>query len=303
MIVCFASINLDLFFALPHLPQPGQTVLCPGVVMTPGGKGANQALAAARDGARVLAVGAVGRDALAAPALALLREGGVDLGRVVACDAPTGCAAVQVDAQGRNQIAVASGANLAARAAQAEDAILGPDTTLLLSMEMDAGETAALIARARTRGARIVLNLAPGGALPAESFAAIDALLVNEDEAAWLAAHMGAAGPDAAALAQATGRAVIRTLGAEGAELAAGGAFWRIGALGVDAIDTVAAGDAFAGVLAATLDRGASLADAMRRASVAAALACTKRGAQSSLPARAEIDAALPRLAPARRLA
>jgi len=297
MIVCFASINLDLFFALPELPAPGRTVLCPGVAMTPGGKGANQALAAARDGARVLAVGAVGRDALAEPALALLRAGGVDCARVAVVEAPTGCASVQVDPAGHNQIAVASGANLVARAAQAEDAILGPGTVLLVQNEMAPAETAALVARAGASGARVVLNLAPGGPLPAETLRAAKVLVVNEDEAAWLAAHLRAGGVEAAALARALGVAVIRTLGGAGAELAAGGRVWRIGALGVAAIDTVAAGDAFVGVLAAALDRGTELPGALHRASVAAALACTRRGAQSSLPDAAEIDAALPGLA------
>ena len=132
MIVVFGSINLDLIFAMDHLPLPGETVLCPAARAEPGGKGANQAVAAARDGAAVAMVGAVGRDALAADALKLLREVEVDLTRVAETGAPTACAAVQVDPLGNNAIAVGSGANLLARAAQVEDALLTPETTLLL---------------------------------------------------------------------------------------------------------------------------------------------------------------------------
>ncbi len=163
VIVCFGSINLDLIFPLPHLPLPGQTVLGPRMTIEPGGKGANQAVAAARDGARVRFAGAVGRDALAEDALALMRTIGVDLVRVVQADTATGCAAICVDPAGENLIAVASGANLAARHAQIEDALLSPATTVLMQGESDPDETAALIRRARARGARVILNLAPPG--------------------------------------------------------------------------------------------------------------------------------------------
>src|SRR5690242_10810211 len=121
MIVVFGSINLDLIFPLPHLPQPGETVLGPATRIEPGGKGANQAVAAARDGAAVAMVGAVGRDALADDALVLLRAAGVDLSRVARTDASTGCAAIAVDPAGANAIMVGSGANLLVRADQVED--------------------------------------------------------------------------------------------------------------------------------------------------------------------------------------
>ncbi|MEO8715414.1 MAG: PfkB family carbohydrate kinase, partial [Acetobacteraceae bacterium] len=125
MLVVFGSINLDLIFPLPVLPAAGETVLAPDIRIQPGGKGANQALAAARDGARVVVAGAVGRDDLAETALALLREAGVDLSRVARTERATGCAAIFVDPTGRNAIGVGSGANLAARADQVEDALLG----------------------------------------------------------------------------------------------------------------------------------------------------------------------------------
>jgi len=292
MIVVFGSINLDLIFPLPSLPAPGQTILGPTLRTEPGGKGANQAVAAARDGAAVVMAGAVGRDVLADGALATLREAGVDLSRVPALDAATGAAAICVDPAGRNQIAVAAGANLLGRAAQVEDAILSSGTTLLLQMEVDPEQTAALIHRAHGRGARVILNLAPAAPLDRGALRALDLLVVNEDEAAWLAHDLGTVA-DAAALAAALGIGVVRTLGGDGAEAFTGDGAVRVPAHPVTAIDTTAAGDCFLGVLAAALDRALPLAAALRRASVAAGLACTRAGSQGSLPTAAETDAAL----------
>jgi ribokinase len=294
MILVFGSINLDLIFALDGLPVPGRTVLGPGVRMEPGGKGANQACAAARDGARVVMAGAVGRDALAEGALPALEAAGVDLTRVARVEAATGCAAICVDREGRNQIAVGSGANLEVREAQVEDALLGPATTLVLQMEVDAEETARLIRRAHARGARIVLNLAPAHPLPAEVLRQVDVLVVNEDEAATLGAALGCEAA-AAPLHGRLGVAVVVTLGGEGAEAASPEGVLRVAGCPVAVRDTTGAGDCFTGVLAASLDRGEALADAMRRANLAAALACTRIGAQAALPLREEIDAALPR--------
>ncbi|MFQ3623648.1 MAG: PfkB family carbohydrate kinase, partial [Acetobacteraceae bacterium] len=170
-VLVFGSINLDLVFAVPRLPAAGETVLGPTLRLEPGGKGANQAVAAARDGATVALAGAVGRDPFAAPALAGLRAAGVDLSRVTALEAATGCAAIAVDPAGRNQILVAAGANLAARAAQVADRDLTAATVVVLQGECDPGETAALACRARRAGARIVLNLAPFGPMPREALA------------------------------------------------------------------------------------------------------------------------------------
>ncbi len=292
MIIVFGSINLDLIFPLPSLPGPGQTVLGPDLRIEPGGKGANQALAAARDGAAVGFAGAVGRDDFAAPALGLLRTAGIDLSRLARVAASTGVAAIAVDPAGRNQIALAAGANRLARAAQVEDEALGPATTLLLQMECDPDETAALIRRARARGARILLNLAPPGPLAPDVLAALDFLLVNEDEAAWLAARLGTAA-DAATLAARLGIGVVRTLGAAGAEAASGSEIIRLPARPVKVVDTTAAGDCLAGVLGAALDRGAALPAALARAVTAAGLCCTRTGSQGSLPGAIETDAAL----------
>ena len=283
MITVFGSINLDLIFALDALPQPGETVLGPGIQIEPGGKGANQAVAASRDGARVVMAGAVGRDALAAGALAGLRSAEVDISRITEVEAATGCAAICTDPFGRNLIAVGSGANLLARAEQVEDALLGPGCTLLLQMEVEPDETAALIHRARRGGARIVLNLAPAHALDPAALRAVDVLVVNELEAAWLAADLGA---EPGALQRVLGVTVVRTLGERGAEFHGG----TVPAFPVQVLDSTAAGDCFTGVLAASLDRGMALAGALRRASAAAAICCTRRGSQGSLPHAADTD-------------
>jgi len=290
VIVVFGSINLDLIFPVPHIPAPGETVLGPSTRIEPGGKGANQAVGAARDGAAVVMAGAVGRDALADGALALLRDAGVDLSRVARMDASTGCAAIAVDPRGNNAIAVGSGANLLASAASVEDALLTPATIVMLQMETPAAENAALIHRARARGARVILNLAPAAPLPEDELRAVDILTVNETEAAWLAGQLGCA-PTAAALHAKLGITVVRTLGADGLEAAAQDGVRTLAARAITPVDTTAAGDCFVGVLAAALDRGASLDAALDRATRAAALCCTRPGSQGSIPRAAETDA------------
>jgi ribokinase len=172
-------------------------------------------------------------------------------------------------------------------------------------MEVAAEANAALIRRARRKNARIVLNLAPFSGLADDALRAVDVLAVNRGEAARLAASLGAAdGEDAAlaaSLAAQLGVAVVLTCGGGGAAAASRDGVWTVDALPIAPVDTTGAGDAFVGVLAAALDRGQALADALHRASVAAGLACLTLGAQTSLPPRAAVDGALARLAPARR--
>lgn len=298
-VIVFGSVNIDLVFAVPRLPAPGETALAPLLRLEPGGKGANQAVAAARDGACVALAAAVGRDAFAERALSGLRAAGVDLTRLAVVDEPTGCAAIAVDGEGRNQILVAAGANLFARASQVADRDLGPGTVLLVQGECDAGETASLVQRVRNCGARAVLNLAPFAALPRDVLTAAEVVVVNEGEAASLAAHLSVAA-EAPALAAALGGAVIVTLGADGAVLARDRGTLRLPAPVVDVRDTTGAGDALVGVLGAGLARGLDLPAALRRAIVAASVACTRPGAQAGLPTAAEIDAGLARAFTAR---
>jgi len=300
VIVVFGSINLDMIFKLPSLPTPGQTLLTGAAQIEPGGKGANQAVAAALDGATVIMVGAVGEDALADAALVGIAAAGINPDRILRVRETTGCAMIATDAAGRNQIIVAPGANLLARAAQVDDALLTQDTILVTQMETDPHETASLILRAKRRGARTILNLAPAKPIARETLAALDFLVVNEDEAEAVAAQFGVA-PDAASLHRALGIGVVRTLGGAGSEAVTATERCALPVHPVTVKDTTAAGDCFTGVLAASLDRGLTLADAMDRAGVAASLCCTKAGSQSSLPLRAEIDAQMTGM-PNRRL-
>ena len=291
MILVFGSINLDTIYLLDELPTPGRTVIGRTALVQPGGKGANQAVAAARDGATVAMAGAVGQDAAADVALAGLAEAGVDLSRVARVDAVTGSAAICVDRDGQNQIAVASGANLRVTADAVADSDLRPDTILVLQMEVPAEQTAALIRRARARRARIILNLAPAAPMPDDALRMVDWLVVNATEADWLGAHLGAAA-NPAALHAALGIGVIQTRGADGVAVASPAGASVVDALPVKVVDATGAGDCFIGVFAAALDRGAPVADAIRRANVAAALSCTRSGSQASLPTREETDTA-----------
>ncbi len=201
---------------------------------------------------------------------------------------------------------MASGANSDVRAAQIADSQLGEGTTLLLQMEVPQAENAALIARASERGCRIILNLAPAAKLDRAALSAVDVLVVNDGEGAWLAASLGIETGEPAAMARALAAwlnvTVVMTLGDKGIIAATGDATWSVGALAVTPVDTTAAGDCFVGVLAASLDRGDGLGVALHRASVAAGLACTKAGAQPSLPSAAAIDKSLRDLAPARTI-
>lgn len=290
MILVFGSINIDLLVPVPALPSPGETVLGGDYRLLPGGKGANQALAARRAGSLVRMAGAVGKDAFADAALDLLRRDGVDLSLVRQVRQPTGLAAIMVAPEGENLIAVASGANAAATAAMAPDDMLGPETIVLCQMEVPPAESAALIHRAARCGARAILNLAPALSIKPSLLSDLDLLVANEAEAATL-------GDDPAALARRLRQAFVVTHGAAGATafLAHGGRL-DIPGLAIEAIDTTGAGDTFVGVLAAGLDQGLALQPALRRASAAAGLACLAQGAQTAMPDKAAIDAGVARL-------
>jgi ribokinase len=306
MLVVFGSVNIDLVFALPVLPRPEETVLGSGYRILPGGKGANQAVAAARDAASVRFYGCIGPDEFGRMARDCLAAAGVDVTGLREGVRPTGCAAVCTDATGRNLIAVASGANLDAKAGRVPDPVLRPDTTLMLQMECPSAEVETLVGRAKARGCRVVLNLAPALPLDTLVLQAIDVLVVNEGEAAAVAAAHGIEAPDMAGLARRLaarfGCAAVITLGSLGALAARAGELWSIGALPIAPVDTTGAGDAFTGVLAAALDRGVSLPMALHRASVAGGLACLAAGAQPSLPAASAIERRLADLPPATRL-
>ena len=305
MIVVFGSINVDLVVPVKNLPRPGETVLGPSYKLVAGGKGANQALAATRAGALTRMVGAVGRDGFAEIALADMAAAGVDLSGVARRGAPTGCAVICVDRAGQNMIAVASGANLKVRESQLADGFLGPRSLVAMQMEVPPAQNWALVARARTLGARLLLNAAPAGVLPGLMLPALDWLVVNEIEAGMIAAKLGLGREDpraaGAAITEATGTTVVVTLGAQGAVAFTAKQGWEIGTIAIKPVDTTGAGDAFVGAFAAALDEGADLPTALRWGSTAGALACLVPGAQPSLPGRADIERRLGELPPARK--
>ena len=296
MIIVFGSVNLDLVARVARLPQPGETITGSHFATLPGGKGANQALAARRAGAKVAMAGAVGDDPFAGDALSGLAAAGVDLGWVRRATASTGVALIHVDAAGQNAITVIPGANAEARADTVPDAGLIRGNTLLLQLEIPLNAVCDVAARAKRGGARVILNAAPATELPAGLLAAVDVLIVNAIEAATLAAALGMpSAPEdfAAAMHERHGMSVIVTRGAHGALAAADNTLFTIAAPAVDVIDTTGAGDAFAGVLAAAFDRGAPWPEALAQATAAGSLACTARGAQAALPHGAAIrDAA-----------
>jgi ribokinase len=297
MITVFGSIGMDLLFSLPHLPAVGETVLTPAYTMAMGGKGANQAVAAARDGGRVRFVGSAGADAFGNEVRSLLRAEGIDLAAFATVDAPTCVASIYFDTQGRNQIAVASGANLLTRADALLPESLVSGDWLVLQMEIPGGEVSKAVALAKARGARVILNLAPALPVGEAVLRQVDVLVLNEHEASLLCAHMGQASGAPAELAgplsKLLGTIVIVTLGPEGAVGAKGDRIWQVPSLPVKAIDTTGAGDCFVGVLAAAMDRGLEIEPAMRRACVAASMACTLVGAAPSFPTGAAIDSTL----------
>lgn len=305
MITVFGSINIDLVVSVEHLPRPGETVTGPYYRVVSGGKGANQALAAARAGGRVRMIGCVGRDGFADLALADMAAAGIDLSGIVRGERPTGCAMIAVERSGQNQIIVASGANLAIRAHQLPDREISENEIIILQMEVPPAENWALVEHAKRRGARILLNCAPAGQVPSHVLKMLDWLIVNETEARQLCEALGRATGDPAvagkSIANVAQTRVIVTLGKDGAVAFAGDDAWSVAALPITPVDTTAAGDAFVGAFVAAMERKLSMPSALRRASIAGGLACTIMGAQPSLPTGAAIEAQLGNLKPAAR--
>jgi ribokinase len=296
MITVFGSINTDLVTRVGAIPKPGETVHGSDYALFPGGKGANQALAARRAGASVRMIGAVGDDEMGRVALTELEKAGVDLSSVARRSGTTGVAIITVDKKGENTIVISPGANATVSAAQSTGSFKASDT-LLLQMEVPFAESQAVARTARKAGARVVLSLAPFSPLTPEDLAAVSILVVNEHEAADLARHLGLAASGAkavvTALAKRLGKTVIATLGPDGVIASGEDGTVSAPAIPLTPVDTTGAGDTFCGVLAAFLDEGAGLERALRFAAAAGSLACTKEGAQPSFPLRSEIDRAV----------
>ena len=292
-LVVIGSINQDVFTFVDALPRPGETILARSTLTSLGGKGCNQAVAAALVGAEVHFVGAVGADAAGDFALQSLADGGVDTSAVARMtDAATGVAYITVDDHGENVIVVASGANARVTAVSASAALLtlleslADDPVLLVQGELPAEVNAAVAGIARERGLTLVLNLAPVSAIDASTISTAAPLIVNETEAADLLE-----GGSASSLADHFGIDVVVTVGAEGAIIATGGSTVRQPSpVPAAVVDTTGAGDAFVGVLAAGLCFGESIAEASRRAVVAASRSVERAGTTTSYATAAELE-------------
>jgi ribokinase len=269
-IAVVGSLNVDLTLRCDHLPHPGETIAGWDFTQSPGGKGANQALAAARLGANVRMVGRTGADAYAEVALRNLREAGVDLTMVTQADSPTGIAMILVDDTGENQIAVHPGANALLDLGGLD---IGDADAVICQLEIPCG---AVIQAARATHGLFCLNAAPALPVPPEALARADVIIVNETEHAAL--------PPTSAM-------IALTLGAAGAVLLKDGEqLARAAAPAVTAVNTVGAGDTFVAAFVVGLVEGRQPGDALQRACVAAALAVTREGAQTAMPTAAQVD-------------
>ena len=301
-LIVLGSANTDLTVTVKRHPLPGETLMGGDLVTATGGKGANQALAAARAGAMPLLLGAVGDDANGRALLDALGSGGVDVSSVaVVTGTPTGVALITLDAAGENSIVVSPGANASVDAtavATRIDELAGPGTVLLAQLEVPL-EVVEAAARALERhGGRLVLNLSPSRAVESWLLELCDPLVVNAAEAGDLLGRRVDAdsAADAAAALLARCRSVVITLGGEGAVAAGSGGDLGTSSGGgsevairrrapqVDVVDTTGAGDAFAGALAAELAEGASLDQALDRGIAAGAAAVEWPGAQPPAP-------------------
>ena len=299
------SANMDVVFVVTRAPRPGETLLADRAALYPGGKGLNQAVAAARAGAVTTFIGAVGRDDHGAALTRVLDDDGLDRRQLRLSDESTGQAFIVVDAAGENAIVVASGANATVDSmTDADAAAISQSSVLLMQLELPLSAVVDAARVAGAAGVAVMLNAAPAASVPADLLGLLDYLVVNEHEAC-LVAGIDDLAAASAKLAVLVPRLVV-TLGSDGCVLYDGGAeFARIPARPVEVVDTTGAGDTFCGALAAALAEGspgsrsaahAALGDFERAAifaTAAAALSVQKAGAVPSIPSRREIDATL----------
>ena len=298
-IVIVGSLNMDLVVQVPTIPAPGETVLGNNFATIPGGKGANQAVAAARLGANVSLIGRVGADAFGEQLLANAQKEGIDVTHV-GCDAnaASGVAMISVDARGQNSIAVASGANYCLTAAHVREAWAALENVDLLVMPLETPletiETA--VSLANQAGVKVILNPAPAQTLPQSILAGVDVLVPNEPETTQLTG-IEIDSPEstrkaAQALLELSVGNVVLTLGSRGALVLTGetNQFTQVEPYPVKVVDTTAAGDAYVAGLAVALGEGKELVEAAQFANAVGALAVTKQGAQPGMPTREEVE-------------
>lgn len=295
-IICIGSSNTDMVVRSERLPRPGESVIGGGFVMAGGGKGANQAVAIARMGHKVVFAAALGEDMFGDEAIARYRQYGVDTSYIVRKKTPSGIALIMVDAAAQNSISVALGANSELSVADVMPALdlIEPNDIVLMQLEIPMETVAACVAVAAAKGARVVLNPAPAAEVSADVLSKLYLITPNQTEAETLTGIEVRDEQSARAAAEAL-RAkgverVIITMGGDGALLDDGGHVEMVPAFRVNAVDTTAAGDVYNGAICAALAEGCSLRDAMIFGSKASAISVTRIGAQPSIPTREEVD-------------
>lgn len=300
MIIVFGSIHMNLNMKIRDFPEDGETVLSPTYSMTPGGKGANQALAAARMGSKTAIVGKVGDDGHGLRILNSLKRNEVMTSGVAKSeDFPTGMAMVVRGKSGEKRMIVASGANALLNADQAPEEILHSKNLLLVQMETPIEQNAIVMKRARDNGAPVILNLAPALAIPKAMLSLVDYLIVNQIEARQLAERMKIDAKDSIGLAKAMAKegnlTCIVTMGPEGVvAVEPSGKGYKIPSMNIEnVVDTTGAGDCFCGTFAACIYEGKPLALSLRTATIASGLSCQKEGTQDAFPYLADIEEVL----------
>ena len=296
-IVVVGSANMDMVISASHFPHPGETLTGYGFMTNHGGKGANQAVAAARLGADVSFIGKVGNDSFGQSTIEMLRNEGIDVsGLTVAEDAPTGVAIITTVPSGENTIIIEPGANAKLTTediTQAKD-LFAQAAIVLMQLETPIPTLIKAAEMAKRQGAYVVLNPAPATPLPAELLQNVDLLIPNETEAATISGIEVATDEDIPAAMerlQTLGvQDVIVTLGSKGACTTIDGKMTTVPSRKVDAVDTTAAGDTFCGALCTALTQGKTLPEAMHYGCKAAAVSVTRRGAQMSMPYKEEIE-------------
>jgi len=313
MIIIFGSLNMDIAIQVESFPLPGETVLSKSYRHSPGGKGGNQALAAARvSDSKVALVGRVGNDDYGKTLREELKANGVMVSGVAySDDTETGLAVVTREKSGENNIIVMSGANMEAIHDQVPDEILLKGNVLLMQMELPIDETITLLERAHSKGVKTILNLAPAIVLPKKALGHLDYLIVNSIEARQIAEKLHLKTENnAIKLAQALSiegqLTCIVTIGKGGAvAVTKTGEAWGVPIMPMDqslVVDVTGAGDAYCGTFAASIHDGISLPEAMRRASVAGSLTCQKEGTQTAMPFSDDIDEAMKAMPQAEKL-
>jgi ribokinase len=303
MIIVFGSLSMDMALRVDRLPEPGDAVLTSDYTLYPGGRGANQALAAARAGAKVVIVGRVGTDNYGRLVTDSLKKDGVIVSGVAKSDDhPTGSSVIIRSPEGKNRTIVMTGANVETSHEQIPDEILIKQNMLLMQMELPVEQTVTLLERAKAQGVTTVLNLAPAASIPQKMLGLVDYLIINSIEARQIASKLGMTEENNAlkiahALSVSGQLTCILTLSKRGAvAVTKDGKAWGVPTMPVDQsqiVDVTGAGDAYCGTFAAAIHNGLPLEEAMRRASVAGTLSCFKEGGQESFPFLDDIETAL----------